>query len=186
MVAHELPDEILVRLRAADRLIDPSTRHSAPAPRRSPPREGGEDQHRRTRARHNNSNTHDALPLPESRNRSASVETTSRPTATSVELPSIRPQSEQLPAARQAQEWGRGRTQSDVVLTPVQDRSTEPQLPPAVLPELSPYPAQEAQDQHPRARTLRNPLQAQIGSPYEGLGNQETAPDMPYHSSHRW
>jgi hypothetical protein len=26
----------------------------------------------------------------------------------------------------------------------------------------------------------------QIGSPYEGLGNNETAPDMPYHSNQRW
>ncbi|RGP65635.1 ring-finger containing [Fusarium longipes] len=189
MAAQQLPDELLTRLRAshaiADRRID-SLPHASAA-RRSPPREGIEHQHRRTRARHSNSNAHDTLTVPEPRNRAASMETSSQPVVPAVELPSIRPPPEQLPAERQAQEWEQGGTQdASVASMQVQDRGTENQLPPAVLPELSPYASQDAQDQHPRARTLRNPLQVQTGSPFEGLGNNETAPDMPYHSSQRW
>ncbi|GKT98302.1 unnamed protein product [Fusarium langsethiae] len=191
MAAQQLPDEVLAHLRAhhtiADHQRNGSPPHAVTASRRSPPGEGVEHHHRRTRARHDNANTHDTLPVPESRNRTVSTETPPQPTVPAVELPSIRPQPEQLPAERQTQEWGRGHVQdANPVSTSGQDRSAEAQLPPAVLPELSPYPSQDGQDQHLRARTLRNPLQVQTGSPYEGLGNNETAPDMPYHSNHRW
>ncbi|XEU98568.1 hypothetical protein FSHL1_003855 [Fusarium sambucinum] len=190
LAAQQLPDEVLAHLRAhptgADRR-NGSPPHAVTAARRSPPREGVEHQHRRTRARHDNSNTHNTLPIPDSRNRAVSTETPRQPTVPAVELPSIRPQPEQLPVERQPQEWGRGHAQdANVVSTSAQDRGVETQLPPAVLPELSPYSSQYAQDQRPRARTLRNPLQVQTGSPYEGLGNNETAPDMPYHSNQRW
>ncbi|KAJ4003370.1 hypothetical protein NW752_011823 [Fusarium irregulare] len=173
---------------AGGRRIDSPTRHaSAQTARRSPPTEGGEHQHRRTRARHGSSNTHDAAPLPESRNRTASRETPTQPAAPGIELPSIRQQIEQLPVEGQVQEWRRGDAQAaNAVSTTTQDPSTETQLPPAVLPELSPFPPQEARDQDRISRTLRNPLQAQIGSPYEGLGNNETAPDMPYRSTQAW
>jgi hypothetical protein len=187
--AEELSD--ILRLRAhyaGDRRIDSPTRHaSAQTARRSPPTEGGEHQHRRTRARHGSSSTHDATPLPESRNQTASGETPTQPAAPGIELPSIRQQVEQLPVEGQVQEWRRGNAQAaNAVSTTTQDPSTEIQLPPAVLPELSPFPPQEARDQDRISRTLRNPLQAQIGSPYEGLGNNETAPDMPYRSTQAW
>lgn len=186
MVAQQLPDEVLAHLRAHHAIADRrngSPPHTATAVRRSPPREGIEHQHRRTRARHDNSNTHNALSVPESRNRAVSTETP----LPAVELPAIRPQPEQLAAERQAEERVRGNAQdANAASMSAQDRSAETQLSPAVLPELSPYPSQDAQDQHPRARTLRNPLQVQTDSPYEGLGNNETAPDMPYHSNQRW
>ncbi|KAJ4130913.1 hypothetical protein NW768_006452 [Fusarium equiseti] len=188
--AEELSD--ILRLSAhyagGDRRIDSPTRYaSAQAARRSPPTEGGEHQHRRTRARHGSSNAHDAVPLPESRNQTASGETPTQPAAPGIELPSIRQQVERLPVEGQIQEWRRGNAQAaNAVTTTTQDPSTETQLPPAVLPELSPFPPQEARDEGRISRTLRNPLQVQIGSPYEGLGNNETAPDMPYRSTQAW
>ncbi|KAF4455065.1 putative RING finger protein C2A9.04c [Fusarium austroafricanum] len=187
-------DEALARVfmatyGAGDTRNNGSLRYSAPSGRRSPLREGGEHQHRRLRPRHSSSTARETFHLPENRSQGASIPP--QPVTTGPGLPSMRQQNEQSPTGRQTQEWRADHAQgTNEVSTTVQEHRLEAQsstgAPPPVLPVLVPYATEDVEDQHSSVRTLRNPLQVQTGAPFEGLGNNETAPDMTYHGNRRW
>lgn len=182
---------IMATYGAADPRNNGSPRYSAQVPGdgRPPPREGVEHQHRRLRTRYGSSSTRDNFALPENRSQAAS--TSSHPVTTGSSLSAIPQQTERPLTERQIQEWTGVPTQNanDGSMM-VRDRNAETEsstgATPVVLPVSPLYAAQEDEAQHSNLRTLRNPLQTQTGSPFEGLGNNEAAPDMTYHGNRNW
>ncbi|EXK47784.1 hypothetical protein FOXG_00342 [Fusarium oxysporum f. sp. lycopersici 4287] len=182
---------IMATYGAADPRNNGSPRYSAQVPGdgRPPPREGVEHQHRRLRTRYGSSSTRDNFALPENRSQAAS--TSSQPVTTRSSLSAIPQQTEHPLTERQIQEWTGVPTQNanDGSMM-VRDRNAETEsstgATPVVLPVSPLYAAQEDEAQHSNLRTLRNPLQTQTGSPFEGLGNNEAAPDMTYHGNRNW
>ncbi|KAI1031095.1 hypothetical protein LB504_001071 [Fusarium proliferatum] len=101
------------------------------------------------------------------------------------------PQSERPLTERQIHEWTGVPTQNaSDGSTAVRGHNNETEsstgATPVVLPISPLYATQEDEAQHSNLRTLRNPLQAQTSSPFEGLGNNEAAPDMTYHGNRNW
>ncbi|KAF9769026.1 hypothetical protein IL306_013611 [Fusarium sp. DS 682] len=182
---------IMATYGAVDARNNGPPRYFAPVPggRRSPSREGGEHQHRRLRTRYGSSSARDNFASPENRDQAAS--TSSQPVTTGPRLSAMPQQTEQPLAERQPREWrGVHAQNANDASTSVQNRNTEPEpstgAAPILLPALPPYTTQDAEDQGSSVRTLRNPLQTQSGTPFEGLGNNETAPDMTYHGNRNW
>ncbi|KAF4339695.1 RING finger [Fusarium beomiforme] len=182
---------IMATYGAVDTRNNGSPRYSATVPggRRSPSREGGEHQHRRLRTRYGSSTARDNFASPE--NRDQAVSTSSQSVTTGPRLSAISRQTEQPLPERQTREWTGAHAQNaNEVSTSVQAHNPEPEsltgVAPILLPVLPPYTTQDAESQSSSIRTLRNPLQTQTGAPFEGLGNNETAPDMTYHGSRNW
>lgn len=196
MIASGPHDEVLARAimatyGASDPLNNSSRRYSAQVPGegRPPPREGVEHQHRRLRTRYGSSSTRDSLASPE--NRSQATSTSSQPVTAGSGLSAIPHQTESPLTERQIQEWTGVPTQnaSDGSTT-IRGHNAETEsstgATPVVLPISPLYATQEDEAQHSNLRTLRNPLQTQTSSPFEGLGNNEAAPDMAYHGNRNW